>query len=138
MRLKEEFVIGADRSSHASFEKGKRNQQCSLVEDEFKVVNKHPTGDSKQTNRAQVRLNVISPHEPYSQRNEGKGARCCLTQKKLRHMKQQPRASAKKGKTCGPESEPWRTPVKAASKKSCFSASSQILTNELNGDPTVI
>lgn len=58
---------------------------------------------------------------PSVQRNEGKGVGCCLTQRKLQHVKQQPRASAKKGKTWGPESEPWRTPVKAASKKSYFS-----------------
>lgn len=47
MRLKEEFVTGADRSSHTGFEKRKRNPQRSLVEDEFKVVNKHTTGDAR-------------------------------------------------------------------------------------------
>lgn len=45
---------------------------------------------------------------PSVQRNEGKGVGCCLTQRKLQHVKQKPRASAKKGKTRGPESEPWR------------------------------
>lgn len=33
---------------------------------------------------------------PSVQRNGGKGVGCCLTQRKLRHVKQQPRASAKK------------------------------------------
>lgn len=64
MRLKEEFVIGADRSSHTSFEKRKRNHQHSLVEDEFKVVNKHPTGDVRDAQTDELHSGEIKRYQP--------------------------------------------------------------------------
>lgn len=48
-------------------------------------------------------------------------------------MKQQPRATVKKGKTGGPKSEPWRTPVKAASKVVSLCSRSNPY-NEINAD----
>lgn len=63
-RLREEFVIGADRSSRASFEKRKRNQQCSLVEDEFKVENKPPTGDVRDAQTDEPQSGEIKRYQP--------------------------------------------------------------------------
>lgn len=64
MRLKEEFVIGADQSSHTSFGKKKRNQQHSLVEDEFKVVKKHPTGDVRDAQTDELHSGGIKRYQP--------------------------------------------------------------------------
>lgn len=63
-RLKKEFVIGADRSSHAGLEKSKSNQQRSLVEDEFKVVNKHPTGDVRDAQTDAPHSGEIKRYQP--------------------------------------------------------------------------
>lgn len=63
-RLKEEFVIGADRSSHAGLKKSKSNQQRSLVEDQFKVVNKHPTGDVRDAQTDEPHSGEIKRYQP--------------------------------------------------------------------------
>lgn len=64
MRLKEEFVIGADRSYHTSFKKRDRNQQRSLVEDGFQVVNRHPTGDVRDAQTDEPHSGEIKRYQP--------------------------------------------------------------------------
>lgn len=125
--------------------KRKGNQQRSLVEDEFKVVNKHPTGDVRDAQTDEPHSGEIKRYQPpwavfpVFRGTEAKVWVVVWLRGSSDMWSNSQGLVPRKGKTCGPESEPWRTPVKAASKKKLFlSTSSQILTNELNMKPTVI
>lgn len=92
-------------------------------------VSTHPPGDVRDAGADEQQSSEIKRYQPPWAvlpwfRGEKANVGCCLTQRKLQHVKQQPRASVTKGKTWGPKSEPWRAPVKAASENSCFTLQS--------------